>query len=78
MQSALLNSEMERVEKGETLPPLDTVRYQLEEPAGSKKNNVADWEESLHNSQAQLQHQNLRYTPLGACLFWRIFLTDAL
>jgi pre-mRNA-splicing factor SPF27 len=56
----MLQAELKRVEAGESLPPLDTIRYQLPAPATSEPTDE-DWKSSLGNAQAQLEHQRLRY-----------------
>ena len=55
----LLQAELARIEAHQPLPPLDTTRYQLPGPTESTA-TVEDWEASLRNANAQLEHQRLR------------------
>lgn len=64
MQSQLIQEEMSRMEQGKPLPPMDTVRYQLEPPAGTKRSDPAEWSKAVKNAEAQLQHQNTRLVNL--------------
>ena len=53
----LLAAELERVEKNEPFPPLDTTRYQV--PAPSTQNEE-DWRKALDNARSQLEHMKIR------------------
>ncbi|KAK9761066.1 hypothetical protein K7432_014334 [Basidiobolus ranarum] len=59
-EDPLLNFELKRVSKGKASQPIDSARYQLEDPSEEESNNFEAWEKAAHNSQAQLEHQNLR------------------
>jgi pre-mRNA-splicing factor SPF27 len=56
----MLQAEMQRVEAGESLPPIDTIRYQLPGPTTPEPTDD-DWKKSLQNAHSQLEHQRLRY-----------------
>lgn len=56
---SLLHAEMKRVEAGEPLPPLDTVRYQLPAPTSAEPTDE-DWQAALKNAYAQHEHQLVR------------------
>ena len=58
-KNPLLQAEIERVEKHEAFPPLDSIRYQL--PAPTAPGTDEEWESALDNAKAQLEHQRLRY-----------------
>eukprot|EP00002_Diphylleia_rotans_P004083 TRINITY_DN1293_c0_g1_i2.p1 TRINITY_DN1293_c0_g1~~TRINITY_DN1293_c0_g1_i2.p1 ORF type:complete len:221 (-),score=56.97 TRINITY_DN1293_c0_g1_i2:403-1065(-) len=58
--SAFLQSEFERIARGETIPPLDVSRFELSFPEPSKIGDVNAWKAVVSNSQSQLEHQNLR------------------
>ncbi|KAF7794704.1 hypothetical protein EIP86_005842 [Pleurotus ostreatoroseus] len=59
----LLQAELERVQAHQPIPPLDTSRYQLPGPTVTPA-TVDDWQSSLENAHAQLEHQRLRLTNL--------------
>lgn len=60
----LLQAELARVEAHQPLPPIDTARYQLPGPTNTPA-TIEDWEASLRNAHAQLEHQRLRQTNLA-------------
>jgi DNA repair ATPase RecN len=39
------------------MPKLDTTRYQLDPPPSSRQTDLAAWQKSIDNAQAQLEHQ---------------------
>ncbi|EIW86423.1 breast carcinoma amplified sequence 2 [Coniophora puteana RWD-64-598 SS2] len=62
--SPLLAAELDRVESNQTLPPLDTIRYQLPAPLTAPGTDE-EWQQALDNAQAQLEHQRIRQTNLA-------------
>lgn len=58
-------AELERVERGEPLPPLDTTRHQLPAPEDQANATEEEWKTSLQNAKAQLEHQRRRQTNLS-------------
>jgi pre-mRNA-splicing factor SPF27 len=56
----MLQAELARVESHQTLPPLDTIRYQLPAPT-STPGTDEEWQAALKNAHAQLEHQRIRY-----------------
>ncbi|KAI0702471.1 breast carcinoma amplified sequence 2 [Cytidiella melzeri] len=63
-KNPLLQAELARVESHQPLPPLDTARYQLPGPTSSPATEE-DWDASVKNAHAQLEHQRLRHTNLA-------------
>lgn len=61
----LLAAELERVERGEKLPPLDTTRYQLPAPEDQANASEEEWKKALQNAKAQLEHQRRRQVNLA-------------
>lgn len=59
-KNPLLAAELERVERGEPLPPLDTTRHQLPAPEDQANATEEEWKASLQNAKAQLEHQRRR------------------
>ncbi|KAF8922293.1 Pre-mRNA-splicing factor SPF27 [Mucidula mucida] len=60
--SPMLKAELERIESHKPFPSIDTQRYQL--PAPSLPGTDEEWQASLKNARAQLEHQRLRQTNL--------------
>jgi pre-mRNA-splicing factor SPF27 len=58
----MLDAEMKRIEAGESLTPLDTIRYQLPGPTTAEPTDE-DWKQALKNAHSQLEHQRLRCAP---------------
>lgn len=56
----LLEAELARVESHQSLPPLDTTRYQLPGPS-SIPASEEDWKKAVENAHAQLEHLRLRF-----------------
>ena len=56
----LLAAEMERIEKHEPFPPLDTTRYQLPTPISATPTEE-EWKRAGRNAKAQLEHFKIRY-----------------
>ncbi|KAI0932513.1 hypothetical protein AcW1_000384 [Taiwanofungus camphoratus] len=59
----LLEAELARVESHQSLPPLDTTRYQLPGPS-SIPASEEDWKKAVENAHAQLEHLRLRHANL--------------
>ncbi|KAB5593033.1 Pre-mRNA-splicing factor [Ceratobasidium theobromae] len=64
-KNPLLAAELERVERGEPLPPLDTTRHQLPAPEDQTNATEEEWKQSLQNAKAQLEHQRRRQINLS-------------
>ncbi|CAE6459955.1 unnamed protein product [Rhizoctonia solani] len=64
-KNPLLAAELERVERGEPLPPLDTTRHQLPAPEDQANATEEEWKKSLENAKAQLEHQRRRQVNLS-------------
>ncbi|KAF9036488.1 breast carcinoma amplified sequence 2 [Hymenopellis radicata] len=58
----MLKAELERIESHKPFPSIDTHRYHL--PAPSLPGTDEEWQASLKNARAQLEHQRLRQTNL--------------
>ncbi|QRV86183.1 Breast carcinoma amplified sequence [Ceratobasidium sp. AG-Ba] len=65
MKNPMLAAELERVERGEPLPPLDTTRHQLPAPEDQANATEEEWKKALQNAKAQLEHQRRRQTNLS-------------
>eukprot|EP00053_Salpingoeca_punica_P005052 m.52398 g.52398 ORF g.52398 m.52398 type:complete len:210 (-) comp13069_c0_seq1:313-942(-) len=53
----VLAAEFERVAKGAAQTPMDMSRYELPPPSKAEQGSVEAWQQSVHNAQAQLEHQ---------------------
>ncbi|KAG6832238.1 hypothetical protein H0H92_004203 [Tricholoma furcatifolium] len=62
-KNPILRAELERVESHQPFPPLDSLRYQLPGPS-STPGTDEEWQASLQNARAQLEHQKIRLTNL--------------
>ncbi|KAJ4489552.1 breast carcinoma amplified sequence 2 [Lentinula edodes] len=62
-KNPLLQAELERIESHHPFPPLDTTRYQLPPPTSVPATDE-EWQASLNNARAQLEHQRIRQTNL--------------
>ncbi|KAF5368326.1 hypothetical protein D9758_002341 [Tetrapyrgos nigripes] len=60
-KNPLLQAELERVESHQPFPPIDTIRFQLPSPT-SAPGTDEEWQASLKNARAQLEHQKIRQT----------------
>eukprot|EP00299_Pterocystis_sp_00344_P013424 c6575_g1_i2.p1 GENE.c6575_g1_i2~~c6575_g1_i2.p1 ORF type:complete len:205 (+),score=47.71 c6575_g1_i2:67-681(+) len=58
--SAFLQSEFERVSRGEPMAAMDISRYQLERPNTEQWNDLNAWTRAVENAKAQKEHQQLR------------------
>ena len=61
---ALVREELARVERGESMPIPDTLRYRLDPPPQNKRSDVDAWGAAIDNARAQLEHQATRVTNL--------------
>lgn len=62
-KNPLLRAELERVESHQPFPSLDSLRYQLPAPTSIPATDE-EWQTSLTNARAQLEHQQIRQTNL--------------
>ena len=62
----MLAQEMDRIAKGQPMPPLDVDRYKLVQPDDDA--DVSEWQAAAENSKTQLEHQQLRYDCRCGCL----------
>jgi len=60
----LLQAEWMRICDQQPMPKLDTTRYQLDPPPSSRQTDLAAWQKSIDNAQAQLEHQANRISNL--------------
>mmetsp|Transcript_18191 Transcript_18191/g.54664 ORF Transcript_18191/g.54664 Transcript_18191/m.54664 type:complete len:310 (+) Transcript_18191:390-1319(+) len=73
----ILKAELARVKAGIPMEPLDDIRYRLEKPSLSKRNDVGAWKKALDNAHSQLGHQHNRVINLELLLkfgpkAWRV------
>jgi len=59
-----LNMQVERMGRGERMPPLDVSRYEVTAPSKELSRDVEAWRASLANAQTQLEHQHNRLANL--------------
>ena len=62
LQTEIMKSEFERLQARLPMDMLSMKRYELPQPPAGKMTDVSAWNECVENSQAQLEHQALRYT----------------
>eukprot|EP00298_Acanthocystis_sp_HF-20_P026787 c4615_g1_i1.p1 GENE.c4615_g1_i1~~c4615_g1_i1.p1 ORF type:complete len:217 (+),score=77.58 c4615_g1_i1:30-680(+) len=67
-RNPLLKQEFERIARGERIPPIDTVRYQLNRPSTEHWNDISSWNTAVNNARSQLEHQHLRLMNLELML----------
>lgn len=58
-ETELMKNEFERLANRQPLEPLSMKRYELPPPA--KLGEVSAWNDSVENSMAQLEHQNVSF-----------------
>ncbi|MEW5300222.1 MAG: hypothetical protein WDW36_003167 [Sanguina aurantia] len=63
-----LQKEFERVSARLPMPPLDKVRYQVNPPIPTRRNDPIAWKAALDNAGSQLEHQYLRILNLELLL----------
>ncbi|KAI1285503.1 Pre-mRNA-splicing factor SPF27 [Halotydeus destructor] len=59
-----MKNEMERISSRTPMEQLSMKRYELPGPAPGKMTDIQAWTESVDNSMAQLEHQNIRLANL--------------
>ena len=64
----LVAEELARVERGASMVIPDTMRYRLDPPPQSKREDVEAWKEAIDNARAQLEHQATRCANLELAL----------
>lgn len=64
----LIQTEFERISRGEQLDAMDIERYNLNPPPPSKRSDPAAWQAALDNANAQLEHQRNRLLNLELLL----------
>lgn len=64
----MLAAEYDRVKQQLPMPPLDAVRFRLEPPPLSRRNDYNAWRSTVDNAHAQLEHQYLRIVNLEIML----------
>jgi len=60
----LLEAEWMRICDQQPMSKLDTTRYQLDPPPSNRQTDIAAWQKSVDNAQAQLEHQANRISNL--------------
>lgn len=76
-ETEVMKNEFERLAARQPMELLSMRRYELPTPPSGQKNDVTAWEECVKNSQAQLQHQEVRIENLElmlehGCNAWRV------
>lgn len=56
-----MKTEFERLQSRLPMDMMSMKRYELPQPPAGKMTDVSAWNECVENSQAQLEHQALRY-----------------
>lgn len=56
-----MKTEFERLQARLPMDMMSMKRYELPQPPPGKMTDVSSWNECVENSQAQLEHQALRY-----------------
>lgn len=59
-ETDLMKSEFTRIESGARMETMSTKRYELPAPPANKLGEIQAWQESVDNSMAQLEHQEIR------------------
>lgn len=60
-QTEIMKTEFERLQARLPMDMMSMKRYELPQPPPGKMTDVSSWNECVENSQAQLEHQALRY-----------------
>lgn len=63
-ETDIMKNEMERKAAGRRMEMLSMKRYELPAPPAGKLTDVTSWQESVANSQSQLEHQSNRISNL--------------
>ena len=77
-ETDIMKSEFERLAARQPMELLSMRRYELPTPPSGQRNDITAWEECVKNSQAQLQHQEVRIENLElmldhGCNAWRSY-----
>jgi len=77
-ETSIMKNEFERLAARQPMELLSMRRYELPTPPSGQRNDVTAWEECVKNSQAQLQHQEIRIENLElmlehGCNAWRMY-----
>ncbi|KAH3874225.1 hypothetical protein DPMN_037467 [Dreissena polymorpha] len=60
-ETDIMKTEFERLQSRLPIEMMSMKRYELPQPPPGKMTDVSAWSECVENSQAQLEHQALRY-----------------
>ena len=63
-ETEIIKNEFERINTRQPMELLSMRRYELPQPPAAQKNDLTAWNECLHNSMAQLEHQAERVANL--------------
>lgn len=77
-ETEIMKNEFERLAARQPMELLSMRRYELPTPPSGQRNDITAWEECVKNSQAQLQHQEIRIENLDlmlehGCNAWRVY-----
>ena len=77
-ETEVMKNEFERLSARQPMELLSMRRYELPTPPSGQRNDITAWEECVKNSQAQLQHQEVRIENLElmlehGCNAWRVY-----
>nr|CAB3225206.1 pre-mRNA-splicing factor SPF27 [Phallusia mammillata] len=77
-ETDIMKNEFERLAARQPMELLSMKRYELPTPPSGQRNDITAWEECVKNSQAQLQHQEIRIENLDlmlehGCNAWRVY-----
>ncbi|XP_076814417.1 pre-mRNA-splicing factor SPF27-like [Clavelina lepadiformis] len=77
-ETEIMKNEFERLAARQPMELLSMRRYELPTPPSGQRNDITAWEECVKNSQAQLQHQQVRIENLDlmmehGCNAWRAY-----
>ena len=77
-ETEIMKNEFERLSARQPMELLSMRRYELPTPPSGQRNDITAWEECVKNSQAQLQHQEVRIENLElmqehGCNAWKVY-----
>ena len=77
-ETEVMKNEFERLSARQPMELLSMRRYELPTPPSGQRNDITAWEECVKNSQAQLQHQQVRIENLllmmeHGCNAWKVY-----
>jgi len=77
-ETEVMKNEFERLSARQPMELLSMRRYELPTPPSGQRNDITAWEECVKNSQAQLQHQQVRIENLllmmdHGCNAWKAY-----